>query len=206
MISTGSDKDNDTIIDKDSNPDGKEVTNGEIKHALIDLGAFLSVRKFGERIFNDLSHTWWMIGIGFVLACILSFLWILLMRFFTGIMVWTSIALMFVLVAGLFGYSLHRYMLVKDITANQISILQVNLTPDYLKNVFQLADTWLAFACILGILTCIILLVLIALRNRIQIAVQLLEQAAKAVGSLCSTVLWPIVPFVLHVVVRFFSF
>ena len=64
MIATGPDNDNATVIDQNDNPDGKEVTNGEIKHALIDLGAFLSVRKFGERVFNDLSHTWWMIGIG----------------------------------------------------------------------------------------------------------------------------------------------
>ena len=142
-----------------------------------------------------------MIGIGFILACVLSFVWILLMRFFTGIMVWTSIGLIFVLVSGLFGYSLHRYYQVKDITTNQINILQVNLTPDYLNNVLQLADTWLAFAIILGILTGIVLLVLIALRNRIQIAVELLEQAAKAVGQLCSSIFWPIFPFVLHVLV-----
>ena len=123
------------------------------------------------------------------------------MRFFTGIMVWTSIFSIFVLVAGLFGYSIHRYLLVKDITASQINILQVNLTPDYLDNVLQLADTWLAFAIILGILTGIVLLVLIALRNRIQIAVELLEQAAKAVGQICTSIFWPIFPFVLHVVV-----
>ena len=155
---------------------------------------------------KDLSHTWWMIGIGFILACVLSFVWILLMRFFTGIMVWTSICLIFVLVSGLFGYSLHRYFQVKDITTNQINILQVNLTPDYLNNVLQLADTWLAFAIILGILTGIVLLVLIALRNRIQIAVELLEQAAKAVGQLCSSIFWPIFPFVLHVLVSCYFF
>ena len=60
MISTGSDKDNDTITDQDSNVltdnGGKEVTNGNIKHALMDLGAFLSVRKFGERVFNGQTH------------------------------------------------------------------------------------------------------------------------------------------------------
>ena len=60
MISTGSDKDNDTITDQDSNVltdnGGNEVTNGNIKHALMDLGAFLSVRKFGERVFNGQTH------------------------------------------------------------------------------------------------------------------------------------------------------
>lgn len=193
--------DNATVIDSSSNPSGETVKKGTVKQALTALGAFLSVRDFGERIFNDLKDTWWMIGIGFIMACILSFIWILLMRWVAGIMVWLSIGLIFVMVAGLFGYSLHRYLLVKDESASQINILQVNWTPDYLENVLELRDTWLAFTCILGVITCVIFLMLIALRQRIQIAIKLLEQSAKAVGQLCSTVFWPLFPFVFHVIV-----
>ena len=75
------------------------------------------------------------------------------MRWVAGIMVWTSIGLIFILVSGLFGYSLYRYMMVKDVAASQISILQVNLTPDYLNEVLSLRDTWLAFAIILGVVS-----------------------------------------------------
>lgn len=194
--------DNTTLISSNDN-DGVEVKKGTVKHAMTALGAFLSVRNFGERIFNDLSDTWWMIGIGFCLAFVLSFTWILLMRWLTSFMVWLSLGLIFVIVAGLFGYSLHRYLQVKDVASSQISILQVNLTPEYLNDVLELADTWLAFTCICGIFTSVILLVLIALRQRILIAIQLLEQSAKAVGQMCSTVFWPLFPFIFHIVVVF---
>ena len=50
-----------------------------------------------------------MIGIALVAATVLSFVWILLMRFLTGLMVWLSVALIFVLVGGLFGYCVFRY-------------------------------------------------------------------------------------------------
>ena len=50
-----------------------------------------------------------MIGIALIAATVLSFLWILLMRFLTGLMVWLSVALIFVLVGGLFGYCVFRY-------------------------------------------------------------------------------------------------
>ncbi len=50
-----------------------------------------------------------MIGLAYLGCSILSFFWILLMRCFAGIMVWTSIALVFLLVTGLLGYSTYRY-------------------------------------------------------------------------------------------------
>ena len=63
----------------------------------------------------------------------------------------------------------YRYVLVKDVAESQISILEVNFTPDYLDNVLKLRDTWLAFLIILAIIAIIILLILIALRQRIQV-------------------------------------
>ena len=48
----------------------------------------------------------------------------------------------------------------------------MNLTPDYLNDVLGLRDTWLAFVCLLGIILAIILLILLALRQRIQIAIE----------------------------------
>ena len=145
------------------------------------------------------------------MAFILSFIWIILMRFLTAIMVWTSIGLSFILVSGLFGYSLYKYLMIEKAGepgpdgAN--NIFQVNFTPDYLKDVMALSDTWLAFTCITGFLSLIILLILIALRQRIQIAIKLIEQGAKAVGHMCSSIFFPLVPFVLHVViVAWFAF
>ena len=53
--------------------------------AVTRLTALLNIREVGERVFSDLAETWWMIGISLLGACILSFTWILLMRFLAGI-------------------------------------------------------------------------------------------------------------------------
>jgi hypothetical protein len=42
-----------------------------------------------------------MIGLAYLGCCALSFLWIVLMRFVAGIMVWTSIGTVFILVTRL---------------------------------------------------------------------------------------------------------
>lgn len=52
--------------------------------AVTRLTALLNFREVGERVFSDLAETWWMIGISLLGACILSFTWILLMRFLAG--------------------------------------------------------------------------------------------------------------------------
>ena len=57
------------------------------------------------------------------------------------------------------------------------------------------------YSIILGIIFFIIVLVLIALRQRIQIAIKLIQQGSKAIAQVFSTVFWPIVPFALHIVV-----
>ena len=82
-------------------------------------------RGFGERVFNDLSDTWWLIGLAYIAAAFISFLWIVLMRFLTGIMVWTSIGLIFSIFGGLFGYTLYKYTIVKDLPTAQGNIFQV---------------------------------------------------------------------------------
>jgi choline transporter-like protein 2/4/5 len=99
---------NTTVIQSSDTMEGQSVSQATLTSAVTALGAFLELRSFGERVFNDLSATWWMIGLAFLAATVVSFLWIVLMRFFAGIMVWTSIGLIFALFGGLFGYSLYK--------------------------------------------------------------------------------------------------
>ena len=69
---------------------------------------------------SDLKATYWMVGLALMGACIISFVWILLMRFlaggklllrkkltrsiFVGAMVYTSILTVFLGVGSLLGY------------------------------------------------------------------------------------------------------
>ena len=63
----------------------------------------------------------------------------------------------------------------------------------------QLRDTWLAFFIISVVLLCVILLVTLFLRKRIRIAVELIGESSKAVGSIMSSVFYPILSFLLQV-------
>ena len=70
-------------------------------------------------------------------------------------------------------------------------MFQVNITPDYFQSndfedpgVLELKSTWLAFVIISGILFGIALLIFVALRKRIQLAIGLIKEGAKASGQI----------------------
>ena len=53
----------------------------------------LNLQTFGEKIFNDLKSSWWIILLAVFFGSFISFMWIILMRFIASVMVWTSILL-----------------------------------------------------------------------------------------------------------------
>jgi choline transporter-like protein 2/4/5 len=195
---------NKTVFAENEVKEGSEVKEATINGAVTSLGAFLSVRGFGERVFNDIKQTWWMISAGLGSACLVSFLWIVLMRFVAGVMIWTSIGLCFVAFGGLFGFTLHRYITFKDLPEATGNIFTVNWTPDFGNDLLAQANTWLAFAIVTGIIFLVIILVLVAMRKRIQIAIELIEQGSKAVSNMMSTLFFPIIPFVMQLCTVFF--
>ena len=93
-----------------------------------------------------------------------------------------------------------RYVLIMDDIEAQISIFELNITPDYFTNILELRDTWLAFTIILGVLFLILILLFLALRRRIIIAIKMIEQGSKAVGQMCSSLIFPIIPFIFHAI------
>ena len=80
---------------------------------------------------------------------------------------------------------------------------QINFTPDYGKDFLNLAQTWLAFTVVLGLIFLVVALVLIVMRKRIALAVELIQESSKAVAHMPATLLWPLVPFLLHVIGNF---
>ncbi len=124
---------NSTMLGPEDTENGKEVKKGTIVAAVYKLGLFLELRGFGEKVFSDLGDSWWIIAVACALAAILSFTWIVLMRCLAGVMVWTSVALLFCFFGGLFGYTLYKYFEIKDLPSAQGNILTVNITPDYVN-------------------------------------------------------------------------
>ena len=68
------------MIAASQTPTDEEVNGSTLKKAMRAVGEALDVRTFGERVFNDLGQTWWMVLIGLICATLLSLLWIVAMR------------------------------------------------------------------------------------------------------------------------------
>ena len=165
--------------------------------------SFLAVRQLGERVFNDLQETYWMIGIALLGACLLSFIWIVLMRYVAGPLIYTSILAVFLGLVGLLVYCsvrLYHAWLSTDPEAHK-NIFQLNWTPEIVDDFLKQKHTWLAFTCILGILLFFGLCLFAFLWKRIRIAVALIKEGSIAVGQLCSALLFPLIPFLLQVII-----
>ena len=117
-----------------------------ITEAVKRLAGFLNIRQLGERIFSDLVDTWWIIALSLSGkacspthstisptkgACILSFLWILLMRYLSSLMVWLSILCVTVGLGALVWYCGYRLYLVT-----------ISAHPEAAKNILQVIWCW----------------------------------------------------------------
>ena len=62
-------------------------------------------------------------------------------------------------------------------------------------------NTWLVIGIVLAVVSVVLTLVLIFLINRIKIAIELIEEASKAVGEMPSMLFFPIIPFLAQLLV-----
>ncbi|KAK2506055.1 hypothetical protein MC885_011783 [Smutsia gigantea] len=156
----------------------------------------LEARQLAMRIFEDYTVSWYWIIIGLVIAMGMSLLFIVLLRFLAGIMVWVMI----IMVILVLGYGIfHCYMeyaRLRGEAGSDISLADLGFQTD-LRVYLHLRQTWMAFMIILSILELIIILLLIFLRKRILIAIALIKEASRAVGYVMCSMLYPLVTFFL---------
>uniref|UniRef100_A0A8C1FUL5 Choline transporter-like protein n=1 Tax=Cyprinus carpio carpio TaxID=630221 RepID=A0A8C1FUL5_CYPCA len=148
------------------------------------LEASKLARAVAMRIFEDYTQSWHWILLGLVIAMLVSLIFVLLLRFLAGVMVWVMI-FMVVLVIGYGNGSCLVY-------SSQITL--------YFSYMFMLITkhcTWLAFMIILCIVEVVIILLLIFLRKRLRIAIALIKEASKAIGHVMSSLFYPLLTFAL---------
>ncbi|XP_037545636.1 choline transporter-like protein 2 [Nematolebias whitei] len=160
----------------------------------------LEARQVAMRIFEDYTQSWHWILMGLVIAMVVSLIFIVLLRYLAGIMVW----IMVVLVILVIGYGIfHCYMeyaALKGEPGADVTIRDLGLQTDF-SVYLQIRQTWLAFMIILAIVEFIIILLLIFLRKRILIAIALIKEASRAVGHVMSALFYPLLTFALLAVV-----
>ncbi|XP_072800803.1 choline transporter-like protein 4 isoform X2 [Vicugna pacos] len=174
-------------------PELTGISNTSISQGISGLLDGLNGRDISVKIFEDFAQSWYWILVALGVALVLSLLFILLLRLVAG-------PLVFVLIVGVLGvlaYGIYHcwkeYSVLRDQGA---SISQLGITTN-LSAYGKVQETWLAALIVLAVLEGILLLMLIFLRQRIRIAISLLEEASKAVGQMMSTMFYPLVTFVL---------
>ncbi|XP_076436221.1 choline transporter-like protein 2 [Babylonia areolata] len=181
-----------------SDTSGTNVTANDLSDASYYLAIFYEAKEFVELLYKDLVASWWMMLVGVGMAVILCMIWIVLMRWIAGIMVWITVGLVFALLGVGIYFSYSEYYELKSLNATA----EFGIAEAFALNFsyyLSLKETWLAFGCTLSTVFVILLLIFIFLVKRICIAIELIKEASRAVGNMFSTLLWPIIPFILQV-------
>uniref|UniRef100_A0A8C5L126 Choline transporter-like protein n=1 Tax=Jaculus jaculus TaxID=51337 RepID=A0A8C5L126_JACJA len=177
-------------------PDLPWIDNSTISQGISGLMDSINARDITVKIFEDFAHSWYWILVALGVALVLSLLFILLLRLLAGPLVLLLIlGVLAVLAYGIY-HCCQQYRALRDKGA---SISQLGFTTN-LSAYQSVQETWLAALIVLAVLEGVLLLLLIFLRQRIRIAISLLEEASRAVGQMMSTMFYPLVTFVLLVI------
>ncbi|KAI4817676.1 hypothetical protein KUCAC02_011059 [Chaenocephalus aceratus] len=177
-------------------PSSVNDTVNQMMNGTGDIVNGFNARDIGIRIFEDFASSWPWILVGLVIAMVVSMLFLLLLRFTAPVMVW-------VLIVGLLGagaYGIwHCYWEYSNYKNASATISNIGFTTNF--NVYlQVQETWLAFLIIISVAEAIILLTIIFLRTRILIAIAIIKESSKAISHMMSSLLYPLVTFVLVLV------
>ncbi|XP_041804651.1 choline transporter-like protein 5-A [Chelmon rostratus] len=194
-----------TIANRTNFKDDREVTRNvtELQHAAKGLTARLDTEEHGKKIVEDYANSWAWILVGLLLSLAVSLVFILLLRFTAGLLLWTTIVTIILLLAyGMWCCSVELSQL-RHRAGSDVAIVEVGLQTD-LQVYLQLTQTWIILMVSLGVTEASILLMLIFLRRRVQVAIALLREASKAIGHIMSTLFFPVITFLLLTVCIFY--
>ena len=188
---------NDTAMtDEEGNPiangDGDITFNkvGDMINYLMDV---LNARGFAEAVWSDVMASKWMILAGEGVGVLVAFVWIILMRFVATVMIWLSLLASVALLGLSSAYTWLKYKSFEDAAPGTSTV-----DTDGFSAYLNIKETWLALFIISVLLLAIILLVTIFLRKRVKLAIALINESSRAVGSILSSLFFPLVTFVLQ--------
>nr|XP_043067755.1 choline transporter-like 2 [Drosophila bipectinata]XP_043067756.1 choline transporter-like 2 [Drosophila bipectinata] len=159
-------------------------------------------QRMGEEIGEDLINSMNVILWACVCTLIASLIFIALMRWLSGPIMWFSIfGVLIGLLVGLY-YSVKEYMFWQKAATGTIHGPNLYAT---VQSIRQNPKTWLYLSIFVGVCFVVILLLVIVLRKRIRIAIALTKEGSKAVSSVYSTVFFPIFSWVLFIATIVFA-
>jgi choline transporter-like protein 2/4/5 len=158
--------------------------------------------EVGQRVVKDLHNSWPYIVGGLAIAMVVSLIYILLMRWFAGIMVWLSLLGTIALLSYCIYATYMKYDELKRAEEKANSGPGVEGSAgNELNHILEMKYTWLVFLILSSVALVIVVLLVIFLRKHIRIAVALIREASKAVSSITSTLIFPLFPWLLQLLV-----
>ncbi|XP_010766046.1 choline transporter-like protein 5-A [Notothenia coriiceps] len=187
-----------TVANRTSFKDALEMARSvtELQHAANGITGLVDTKELGLKIVEDYAKTWAWIIIGLLLSLALSLIFILLLRFTAGLLLWTTIITFLLLLAYGMWYCSMQLSRLRNSPGSDVAIVAVGMQTD-LQVYLQLSQTWILLLVSLAVTEACILLMLIFLRRRVQVAIALLREASKAIGHIMSTLFFPVVTFLL---------
>uniref|UniRef100_A0A7N6F5Y8 Choline transporter-like protein n=1 Tax=Anabas testudineus TaxID=64144 RepID=A0A7N6F5Y8_ANATE len=170
---------------------------------MIDAKNLLDARQVVMKIFEDYTQSWYWILIGLVIAMLISLLFIVLLRYLAGIMVWVMIVLVILVIGYGIFHCYMEYAALQQKPGSNVTIQQLGFQTDF-SVYLQIRQTWLAFSqymIILAIVEVVIILLLIFLRKRLLIAIALIKEASRAIGHVMCSLFYPLFTFLLLAIV-----
>ncbi|XP_036426523.1 choline transporter-like protein 2 [Colossoma macropomum] len=153
-------------------------------------------QQVAMKIFQDYTKSWRWILLGLVIAMVLSMVFIVLLRFLAGVIIWTIIISVILVIGYATFHCYMKYVALKGQAGSDVTIKDLGLQTDFFIYL-HIQQTWLAFTIILGIVELVILLILIFLRKRIVIAIALIKEASRALTHMMSSLFYPLLTFAL---------
>ncbi|XP_026204285.1 choline transporter-like protein 2 isoform X1 [Anabas testudineus] len=175
--------------------DAKNLLDG-VSNATVVMEA----RQVVMKIFEDYTQSWYWILIGLVIAMLISLLFIVLLRYLAGIMVWVMIVLVILVIGYGIFHCYMEYAALQQKPGSNVTIQQLGFQTDF-SVYLQIRQTWLAFMIILAIVEVVIILLLIFLRKRLLIAIALIKEASRAIGHVMCSLFYPLFTFLLLAIV-----
>ncbi|XP_065067875.1 choline transporter-like protein 4 isoform X2 [Rhopilema esculentum] len=171
----------------------QNVTGKEIDASEKALASLLNLQNIGIQILDELRTTYYWIIVGFVIAMVLSLLYIVLSRWITFPMVIvTALGLLALFIYGIY-YCFAKYKYLVDSGTSKDIVWKFTLNLD---NYTRSKNTWMVLGIALLIMFVILFLIMAFLYSRVKIACGLIAEASRAVCSMLSALFFPLLLWV----------
>eukprot|EP00250_Pteridium_aquilinum_P017010 c23411_g2_i1 orf=307-2409(-) len=147
-----------------------------------------------KRYAADLGRAWPVLVVcGGIAPLVLSVLWLLIVRYFVGVITWITVALLNVLALGV---TIFLYIKAGWIGHDAVSAVVGDNAANVLSASSSEQNHLKAVAIIMTVVFIIIIITTLVLIKRIIVAVAVIKVSSKAIGAIPGLFIFPFVPFV----------